>query len=261
MKTTMSMLVVLLVFLSSCTLAPQPSNTDSETPTPQPNEAANAEPTEGQNFEAEAEVEADVETSSVAESIEPIEVTYFTPSQAEGPYYTVNKPTDRDNDLTQVTGATAAPLGEIIEFGGKLYDAAGLPIAGAVIEIWQTDHQGVYLHPDDPGTGRRDVNFQFYGEATTAADGSYTFRTILPGHYEPRPRHIHVKVKRDGQELLTTQFYFANDPALANERMFTREGSDAVHMVMDLTEGQDNTGNPIWIGRRDIVLQVTQEPK
>lgn len=189
-------------------------------------------------------------------SAQPIEVTYFTPAQTEGPYYTVEKPADRDNDLTVVAGASGTPAGEVIEFGGKVYDATGIPVSGAVIEIWQTDTNGVYLHPNDPGTVQRDRNFQFYGEAVTEADGSYDFRTILPGHYEPRPRHIHVKVRLDGQELLTTQFYFEGDPELANESMFNQTDSGGEHLIINLVEGQDVNGNPISVGQRDIVLSL-----
>ena len=190
------------------------------------------------------------------QQIEPIEVTYFTPSQGEGPYYPVNKLEDRDNDLTVLEGADGSPAGDVIEFGGFVYDAAGRPLPDAVVEIWQTDSSGVYLHPGDPGTDQRDVNFQFYGESITAADGSYSFRTILPGHYEPRPRHIHVKVKLDGQELLTTQFYFEGDPELAGESMFTQTENEGAHLVISLEEGQDESSQPILVGQRDIVLNV-----
>jgi protocatechuate 3,4-dioxygenase beta subunit len=183
-----------------------------------------------------------------------IEVTYFTPPQGEGPYYTVDKPTDRDNDLTDLEGASGQPTGEIIEFGGRVYDANGRPIPGILIEIWQTDANGIYLHPGDPDTDRRDPDFQFYGEAVTAADGRYSFRTILPGRYEPRPRHIHVKIKLDGQELLTTQFYFADDPELAGESMFNQIGADGEYLVIALEEAQDSDGNPIFVGQRDVVL-------
>jgi len=184
----------------------------------------------------------------------PITITYFTPSQAEGPYYTIEKPTDRDNDLTVVDGAMGEPEGEIIEFSGVVFDATGFPVPGVVIEIWQTDNQGVYLHPADPGTSRRDPNFQFYGEAITAEDGSYTFRTILPGRYEPRPRHIHVKIKFDGQTILTTQFYFGGDSDLDNESMFTQIGADGEHLIVNLIEYTGDDSEINWVGERDIVL-------
>jgi len=189
-----------------------------------------------------------------APAVTPLEVTYFTPGQGEGPYYPLEKLDDRDNDLTVLEGAPGVPAGEIIEFAGKIYDAAGMPVAGAVIEIWQTDANGIYLHPGDPGTDRRDRNFQFYGESPTAADGGYSFRTILPGHYEPRPRHIHVKVKLAGSELLTTQFYFEGDPDLAGEAMFNQAGGDGLQLIIGLAAGEDAQGNLILVGERDIIL-------
>lgn len=270
-------LVVILILLTSCAqdnrpdvtaLATEQQSSDNSTAveavnTPQTDPtstAVNVQPDASQN-------EAPVEPTAIPatptplteptdSSAQPIEVTYFTPAQSEGPYYTVEKPADRDNDLTVVAGASGTPAGEVIEFGGKVYDATGMPVSGAVIEIWQTDNNGVYLHPNDPGTDQRDKNFQFYGEAITGADGSYGFRTILPGHYEPRPRHIHVKVKLDGQELLTTQFYFEGDPELANESMFNQTGSAGENLIISLAEGQDDDGNPIFVGQRDIVLSM-----
>ncbi len=208
-------------------------------------EAANTEPAAAAQLGAQPyPVEG---APSVDLVIEPIAVTYFTPSQQEGPYYTAEKPADRDNDLVDFAGAAGLPAGEILEFGGKVYDSNGLPVEGIVIEIWQTDSSGVYLHPNDPSTGQRDPNFQFYGEAVTAADGSYSFRTILPGLYEPRPRHIHVKVKLNGDELLTTQFYFAGEIDL--------RGDDAA-MLIATEPGVDADGNAILIGVRDIILNA-----
>jgi len=182
-----------------------------------------------------------------ATAVEPVEVTAFTPAQQEGPYYPLEKPADHDNDLVQLSGATALPAGQILEFGGTVYDAGGYPLEGVVVEIWQTDAAGVYLHPDDPGTEGRDRNFQFYGEAQTGADGVYEFRTIVPGLYEPRPRHIHVKVKQDGQELLTTQFYFAGE--------INVQGADAL-MLLDPQPDMDEAGNSILTSRRDIFLNI-----
>ncbi len=170
----------------------------------------------------------------------PIQITYTTPAQQEGPYYPVSKPADRDNDLVTLAGASALPAGEIVVFSGTIYDAQGFPIPGAVVEIWQTDASGVYDHPGDPSTESRDRNFQFYGESITGPDGGYSFRTLLPGEYEPRPRHIHVKILVDGQEQITTQFYFDDDPASP--------------LNIDLTPGTDADGAPILVGQRDVVL-------
>ena len=186
----------------------------------------------------------------------PIAVTYFTPAQTEGPFYPVSKPADRDNDLAALEGAGGRPAGEVLEFGGRLYEGSGMPVQGAVIEIWQTDDNGVYPHAGDPGYSRRDVNFQSYGEAVTEEDGSYSFRTIMPGHYEPRPRHIHVKVRLGERELLTTQFYFSNDPQLASDRIFAGASVGEKALIMEVVEGLDAEGNRVLIGKRDIVLRA-----
>ncbi|MCB8981997.1 MAG: hypothetical protein H6657_31705 [Ardenticatenaceae bacterium] len=174
-----------------------------------------------------------------------IEISYTTPAQQEGPYYPVDKPADRDNDLTVLNGAAGGPAGDVIEFGGTLYDRNGRAIPNATIEIWQTDANGVYQHPDDPSTAQRDMNFQFYGEAMTDENGAYSFRTVFPGEYEPRPRHIHFKVKLNGETLITSQFYFASD-----------NSGQPAPLIITLTPGEDAAGNTIQTGQRDIILNV-----
>jgi protocatechuate 3,4-dioxygenase beta subunit len=225
---------------------PQPSEPQTEAAATLPEPAATAAiAVETTGPEPTMAAEAATETAVLA--IQPIEVTYFTPAQQEGPYYTVEKPADRDNDLVDFAGAGGEPLGQQLYLSGIVYDANGLPVEGITVEIWQTDAAGVYLHPNDANTASRDPNFQFYGEATTGADGVYSFRTILPGLYEPRPRHIHVKVKLDGQELLTTQFYFAGEIDL--------QGDDAA-LLITTAPAEDDAGDPILIGERDIILSM-----
>ncbi len=226
-----------------------PTETVDSPAEPPATEEAAAEVTETVNHDAQAAATPEATETAVATlelaAVEPVKVEFFTPAQQEGPYYPVEKPPDRDNDLVSLDGASALPVGEILEFGGTVYGADGYPIEGAVIEIWQTDASGVYQHPNDPGTANRDRNFQFYGEAQSDAEGRYHFRTIVPGLYEPRPRHIHVKVLLDGRELLTTQFYFAGELAL--------QGEDAL-MLIDAQPGEDEMGNPVLSSTRDIFL-------
>lgn len=149
---------------------------------------------------------SDPTTVFSGESLDP------TPSQQEGPYYPVAKPSDRDSDLTTIEGESNAAGGQVLVMNGALLDTAGQAIEGALIEIWQTDENGIYLHPNDPAVAERDTAFQGYGESPTQSDGSWSFRTVNPGYYEPRPRHIHVKVLIDDVVVLTTQIYFSDDP-------------------------------------------------
>lgn len=140
----------------------------------------------------------------------------LTPAQTEGPYYPRSKPSERDADLTRV-GAGPVAKGQVVVLQGKVVDTAGQPIAGSIVEIWQTDAKGIYMHPGDSRTAVRDTAFQFYGETPTGADGTFSFRTILPAPYSGRPRHIHAKIKPPGGATLTTQFYFVDDADIARD--------------------------------------------
>lgn len=147
----------------------------------------------------------------------------LTPAQTEGPYYPRRKPADTDADLTRVGNGPQAK-GDVLVIRARVVDPEGKPIDGARVEIWQTDAQGIYMHPDDPNTRRRDPNFQFYGEARADADGQVRFVTIRPVPYEGRPSHIHAKITPPKGPTLTTQFYFADDPTLARDGIARRLG-------------------------------------
>jgi protocatechuate 3,4-dioxygenase beta subunit len=139
-----------------------------------------------------------------------------TPAQTEGPFYPDRLPLDTDNDLV-VIGKDASPaLGEVTHLGGRVLDARGEPVRGALVEIWQVDNNGAYLHSQSGNRERRDTRFQGYGKFETASDGAYKFRTIKPVSYPGRTPHIHVKVSKGRRELLTTQCYIKGHPQ--NER-------------------------------------------
>jgi protocatechuate 3,4-dioxygenase beta subunit len=84
----------------------------------------------------------------------------------------------------------------------------GHPVDKAVIEIWQTDPYGRYKDQRDKSPGPRDPDFQYWGKAVTGPDGAYSFTTLVPGAYQPRPAHIHFKIWSDGKVRLTSQIYF-----------------------------------------------------
>ena len=146
----------------------------------------------------------------------------LTASQTEGPFYPYDdKPTDQDADLVRVTGVDAWAQGEVARVTGTVWDQTGRPIGGALVEIWQCDQTGRYLHHDDPNTDRpRDAGFQGYGKALTDAGGGFRFRTIKPVSYAAvldgeqiwRAPHIHVIVSTGGVKRLTTQLYVAGAP-------------------------------------------------
>src|SRR5262245_6310033 len=132
-----------------------------------------------------------------------------TPAQTEGPFYPDKLPLDTDNDLIIVNDKLTPAVGEITHLTGRILDATGSPIRNALVEIWQCDGNGVYLHTRDSGpkSDKQDKNFQGSGRFLTGSAGEYSFRTIKPVPYPGRAPHIHYKIKKGGKELLVTQCY------------------------------------------------------
>ncbi len=124
-----------------------------------------------------------------------------------GPYYRPDAPfrTDLTENNTQGIRVTVE---------GRVLDESCQPIPGALIDLWQADDDGGYDNDgmDDPPA---DV-FVLRGKLNTGNDGSYSFLSIMPGHYlngaQYRPAHIHVRVSAPGFTTLTTQLYFEGDP-------------------------------------------------
>lgn len=166
---------------------------------------------------------------------------------------TTASPTDTVEETASVNSTTTHPAealatafsgssqtnGDVLVLYGQVLDVNAVPLSNAIVEIWQTDANGIYDHPRDPTTGGRDISFQFYGMTATDASGWYAFRTIVPGQYEPRPRHIHYKVKQSGNTLLTSQFYFSEDIAqVQREGMFEAVGDSGDLLLVQLVQGE-----------------------
>jgi protocatechuate 3,4-dioxygenase, beta subunit len=141
-----------------------------------------------------------------------------TPAQTEGPFYPDHLPLDTDNDLIVINDGATPAVGEITHLTGRILDAGGEPIRGALVEIWQCDSNGAYLHSRTTNRDKRDGNFQGFGRFFTGPSGEYYFRPIKPVPYPGRTPHIHFMVKRKGQDSFTTQCYVKGHPQ--NERDF-----------------------------------------
>lgn len=139
-----------------------------------------------------------------------------TPRQTEGPFYPGALPLDSDNDLLIVNDSITPAVGVVTHLGGRILDGRGEPVRDAVVEIWQVDGNGVYLHPGSDNAGRRDKNFQGFGRFVTGSTGEYRFRTIRPARYPGRTPHIHFAVTPKGRDKFTTQCYVKGEPG--NER-------------------------------------------
>jgi|SRR5688572_28276562 len=130
-----------------------------------------------------------------------------TPRQTEGPFYPDKLPLDTDNDLLIVNDGITPAVGEVTWLSGRILDANGNPIRNALVEIWQVDSKGAYLHSGSSNRQQRDANFQGFGRFHTGSSGEYLFRTIKPVAYPGRTPHIHYAVKTKGREKFTTQCY------------------------------------------------------
>ncbi len=143
----------------------------------------------------------------------------LTPSMTEGPFYPDRLPLDTDNDLLVITDSITPAVGEITHLTGRVLSQAGEPIRGALVEIWQVDNQGSYIHSrgGNPNNGgKRDANFQGYGRFLTDQKGQYYFRTIKPVPYPGRTPHIHYSITIGNRKVLSTQMLIAGNEA--NER-------------------------------------------
>src|SRR5256885_4809288 len=87
-----------------------------------------------------------------------------TPRLTEGPFYPDKLPLDTDNDLIIVNNSVTPAVGEITHLTGRILGTSGVPVRNAIVEIWQVDHNGIYLNSRDTNNGgKRDTNFQGYG--------------------------------------------------------------------------------------------------
>lgn len=187
------------------------------------------------------------------------EALTLTPRATEGPYYPDHLPLDQDNDLLRITEGAPAE-GTVASFGGRLLDLDGKPVAGAVIELWQADNNGCYIHSRGVQRGKeRDAKFQGYGKIETNAKGEYRFRTIKPGLYTGRTIHWHVAVKKGDKRFLTTQLFIAGVPQNERDGVLRSMGNEAQRLSVIREFKPVATGSQELVGTWDIVLGHTPE--
>ena len=184
---------------------------------------------------------------------EDAEPLFVTPPQPEGPFYPVEIPDDHDADLTIVGDSGQVAAGQPLVLEGVLLDPEGAPIEGALIEIWQTDAFGAYLHPDDARYADRDQAFQGFGSSETDAQGAWAFRTILPELYGGRPRHIHAKVRIGDDEVLTTQIYFSGGD-IPDEGTLELTGTEQDALLIEVIAEEDEEGDRILTAEHRLVV-------
>lgn len=183
-------------------------------------------------------------------------------SDFAAPVYGYRAIGDTDADLTRQHAGE--PLGERIIVSGRVLDEDGRPVRKTLVELWQANAAGRYVHVVDNHPAPLDPNFTGAGRTITDDEGRYRFVTIKPGAYPWRnhdnawrPAHIHFSLFGESfLSRLVTQMYFPADPLCAFDPMFqsVRDESARQRMVsrfdLSLTE-------PAWaLGYRfDIVLR------
>lgn len=187
-----------------------------------------------------------------------------TPKQTEGPFYPDKLPLDTDNDLIVINDTLTPAVGEITHLSGRILDARGNPIRNAVVEIWQCDNSGAYLHSKTGNADKRDRNFQGFGRFLTGRTGEYGFRTIKPVPYPGRTPHIHVAVKVPGQEKFVTQCYVKGHPGNEKDGILRsiRDEKARESVLVDFVPIRESRVAEL-AARFDVVLGVTpmDEPK
>jgi len=183
------------------------------------------------------------------------------------PVYGHDSVGELDHDLTRNARKNGEPIGERMILTGQVLDEGGRPVRNTLIELWQANACGRYVHKVDQHDAPLDPNFLGAGRCLTDSEGRYKFLTIKPGAYPWgnhrnawRPNHIHLSLF--GQHFasrLVTQMYFPGDPLLAYDPIFQGTPAKARERLiadfsLDLTEEGFALGYQF-----DIVLRGANE--
>jgi protocatechuate 3,4-dioxygenase beta subunit len=153
---------------------------------------------------------------------------HVTLREMEGPFF---KPASPERTELLEAGMAGRPM----QLVGFVLSRHCKRLSGVLLDFWQADDNGAY---DNSG-------FRLRGHQFSDAEGRYRLQSIVPGIYEGRTRHVHVKVQARGGRLLTTQLYFPDEPRNRSDGLFRSE------LAMRTAES-----NGSLAGRFDFVLDV-----
>ncbi len=189
----------------------------------------------------------------------------FEDTNSATPIYLAN-----DSDLTLVKGISGKAQGQVVYIRGQVTNADCKPLAGATLVIWQASESGRYNHLGDsanhdfthPETGETivrelDPSFQYWGKAITNQDGTYEFKTVVPGFYPAdlsaqwyRPPHIHFMISAIGYPQLVTQMYFTGEKIEKNDWIQQLNKKDFLLQTSSLTADE----------RKNLVVEFKEDP-
>jgi protocatechuate 3,4-dioxygenase beta subunit len=197
---------------------------------------------------------------------EPLVYLPHTITEVTGPQLGRHRVAEGDHDLTRQH--EGEPLGERMTVTGRVLDTAGKPLRDTLVEVWQANAAGRYLHQGDTWPAPLDPNFTGAGRCVTDDDGRYAFTTIKPGPYPWgnhanawRPAHIHFSLL--GQafvQRLVTQMYFPGDPLFPFDPIFNSVRDERARERMISTFSMDETRENWSLGYTwDIVLRGPEQ--
>jgi protocatechuate 3,4-dioxygenase, beta subunit len=184
-----------------------------------------------------------------------------TLSEITGPVFGPEFCDVKAHDLTRQH--SGEPVGERIIVSGRVIDEDARPMPNTLIELWQANSAGRYLHRLDQHDAPLDPNFTGCGHTITDAEGRYRFVTIRPGEYPWtntnnawRAAHIHFSVFGPAfATRLVTQMYFPGDPLMAFDPIFNCTADEAARQRLISIFDWDTTIPLTALGYKfDIIL-------
>jgi protocatechuate 3,4-dioxygenase, beta subunit len=191
----------------------------------------------------------------------PLIVAPHTLSELTGPVYGHELVQPGDNDLTKQH--QSEPLGERIIVHGRVLDEDGRGIPNSLVEIWQANAAGRYVHVVDQHPAPLDPNFTGSGRVVTDDEGRYQFLTIKPGAYPWgnhdnawRPAHIHLSLFGHAfASRLVTQMYFPNDPLIPFDPIYDSVPKESRERLISSFDMENTVPNWALAYRFDLVLR------
>jgi protocatechuate 3,4-dioxygenase, beta subunit len=208
-----------------------------------------------------AHLSPDYKSSVKRSPSKPLVLAPHTLTELTGPVYGPDMVRPGDADLTQQH--TGEPLGERIIVHGRVLDEDSRPVPHTLVEIWQANAAGRYVHLVDQHPAPLDPNFTGAGRAVTDAEGRYKFVSVKPGAYPWgnhanawRPAHIHFSLfGHCFLSRLITQMYFPGDPLIPLDPIYNSVPDGARQRMISAFDLDATVPNWALAYRFDLVLR------
>ena len=192
-----------------------------------------------------------------------------TESTIFGPFYREGAP-----ELPLGASISQDGRGEPAVIRGRVLSTDGTPIPNALLDVWETDENGLYEQQDPE---QPDMNLR--GKFRTDSDGRYYFVGIKPvsypipddgpvgqllrtlGRHPFRPAHIHLLISAEGYHSVTTHLFVQGDPYLDSDAVFGTKDSLVVNFARkDSAQEAKRYGvsTPFYTVEYDFVLEPKQ---